>query len=242
MSGDTTERSLAALATLAADAGATLAPVSLDSLLESVVATAQCVTGAAAGSIALLDDTELVFRVATGPGADTLPGVRIPVGRGIAGWAVSSGQMVALDNVQGDPRFARELAESIGYVPTGIVAVPLDTDDEILGVLEVLDPVLNERGLEALALVARQAALSIQVAQAFSDFGRTLFEAAAAAVDDTDLARALRGVAERAPARRAEFATLAADLTTLGQLGAPERATAEALLHTFVDYTRARER
>jgi len=65
MTGDATERSLAALARLAADTGSTLAPVSLDSLLQSIVATAQCLTGAAAGSIALLDDAELVFRVAT---------------------------------------------------------------------------------------------------------------------------------------------------------------------------------
>ena len=242
MSDDPTVRSLAALARLATDAGSALAPVGIDSLLRSVVATAQCLTGAPAGSIALLDGTELVFRVATGPGAASLPGVRIPLGRGIAGWAVSAGQIVALDNVAGDPRFAHELAESIGYVPTGIVAVPLDTDDEIVGVLEVLDPVLSERTLEALALVARQAALSIRIALAYDDFGRTLFEAAAAAVDDGDLVHALRDVAGRAPGRRAEFATLAADLATLGQLGDVERATAETLLHTFLDYTRARER
>jgi transcriptional regulator with GAF, ATPase, and Fis domain len=241
MTGDATERSLAALARLAADTGSTLAPVSLDSLLQSIVATAQCLTGAAAGSIALLDDAELVFRVATGPGTEALPGVRIPVGRGIAGWAVSSGQIVALDNVRQDARFARELAESIGYVPTGLVAVPLDTDDEILGVLEVLDPAISERGLEALALLARQAALSIKVTLAFSDFGRTLFEAAAAAADDSDLARALRSVAEGARARRAEFATLAADLMTLGQLGTAERVAAEALLRAFLDYARTRE-
>jgi GAF domain-containing protein len=241
MPDETTRRSVA-LARLAADTGSALVPVRLESLLRSIVDTAQCLTGAAAGSIALVDDAELVFRVATGPGADSLPGVRIPVGRGIAGWAVSSGQMVALDDVGQDARFARELAESIGYVPTGIVAVPLDTDDTVLGVLEVLDPVLTEHGLEALALLGRQAALSIEIAQAFDDFGRTLFAAAAAATDDTDLADALREVAAQAPPRRADFARLTADLASLGELGAAERTTAEALLRTFLDYTRTRDR
>jgi len=234
------DRTLAALAALAGDAGRALAPVSLDRLLGSVVDTAQHLTGAAAGSIALVDGAELVFHAATGPGAEALIGVRLPVGRGIAGWAVSSGQLVALDDVSQDPRFARDVAESIGYVPRGIVAVPLDTDEEIVGVLELLDPSPGRGGLDVLSLLGRQAALSIETALAFADFGRTLFEAAATAVDDADVARALRAAARQAPDRRADLATLAADLATLGQLGPPEREAAEALLRTFLDYARLR--
>ncbi|MFD8496448.1 GAF domain-containing protein [Amycolatopsis sp. NPDC059657] len=233
---------LNALAVLAAETGPSLAPVGLDEQLAAVVATAQHLTGATAGSVALLDGGELVFRVATGPGAEGITGVRIPVGRGIAGWAVSSGQAVALDDVSQDPRFARDLAESIGYVPRGIVAIPLDTDDEILGVLELLDPAPGRLALEALSLLARQAALSVVTTRAFTDFGRLLFTAAATAVDGTDLARALRAAAAQAPAGRAEPASLAADLAALSRLGAEERATAHALLRTFLGYAAGRDR
>ncbi|WP_186763041.1 GAF domain-containing protein [Lentzea tibetensis] len=135
-------------------------------LLDSVVATAQHVTSARAGSVALVEGGELVFRSATGPQGHALIGVRLPIGSGIAGYAVSSGQAIALDDVREDPRFARDLAESLGYVPRGIVAVPLDTDDEVVGVLELLDPA-GEVELDVLSLLARQAALSITLARAF---------------------------------------------------------------------------
>ncbi|WP_218134881.1 GAF domain-containing protein [Amycolatopsis xylanica] len=233
---------LTALAVLAAETGPSLAPVGLDEQLAAVVATAQHLTGATAGSVALVDGGELVFRVATGPGAERITGVRIPVGRGIAGWAVSSGQAVALDDVSQDPRFARDVAEAIGYVPRGIVAVPLDTDDEILGVLELLDPAPGRLALSALSLLARQAALSVVTTRAFTDFGRLLFTAAATAVDGTDLARALRAAAAQAPAGRAEPASLAADLAALSRLGAEERETAHALLRTFLGYAAGRDR
>ena len=44
-----------------------------------------------------------------------------------------------IDDLQQDPRFARQAAESTGYVPDGLMAVPLLLDERALGVLEVLD-------------------------------------------------------------------------------------------------------
>jgi GAF domain-containing protein len=226
-----------ALRALATAIGHGFGPVRLAELLASAVTTAQTMTGAVAGSIALVDGDELEFRHATGPGADGVLGLRIPLGRGIAGWAVSSGQLVALDDVQRDPRFAADVAEELGYVPRSIVAVPLDTDEQILGVLELLDPTSGELALDALAALGRQTALSIRLAQVLTDFGRTLFEAAA---EDSDLAQALRAQAAAAPDD--EVASFAAALATFAQLGPPERDAADALLRVFLDYTRTRDR
>ncbi|MET9634433.1 GAF domain-containing protein [Lentzea sp. NPDC006480] len=155
--------------------------MSLDLLLDSVIATAQHLTGSSAGSVALLDGDELVFRAASGPKAAAIIGLRLPVGRGIAGYAVSSGQAVALDDVSADPRFARDLAESLGHVPHGIVAVPLDTDDEVVGVLELLDPA-GSAALDVLSLLARQAALAVVLARSFDALAGDT-EAAALAVE-----------------------------------------------------------
>jgi GAF domain-containing protein len=225
-----------ALHALAAAIGRGFGPVRLAELLASAVDTAQTMTRAAAGSIALVDGDELEFRHATGPGADAVLGLRIPLGRGIAGWAVSAGQLVALDDVQGDPRFAADVAEELGYLPRSIVAVPLDTDDEILGVLELLDATRGELPLDELAALGRQTALSIRLAHAFTDFGRTLLEAAA---QGTDLASALRAQAAAAPDD--EVTSFAAALATFGQLGPPEREAADALLRVFLDYARTRD-
>jgi signal transduction protein with GAF and PtsI domain len=101
----------------------------------------------AACSISLVDDegAELVFVAADGAGAAEIVGQSVPVGRGIAGWAAMSGQPIAVSDVQADPRFARDVAESTSYVPRTILAAPLmGADGDVLGVLSVLDPGIDE--------------------------------------------------------------------------------------------------
>jgi subtilisin len=98
--------------------------------------------GAAACSVALADPDELglTFVAAAGAGAKEILGVRIPIGNGIAGWAVSAGQAVSVRDVPADVRFARGVAEETGYVPQRISAVPvLARDGTPLAVIEVLD-------------------------------------------------------------------------------------------------------
>ncbi|MGI8633467.1 MAG: GAF domain-containing protein, partial [Solirubrobacterales bacterium] len=137
-------------------------------LLDSLVAAARALFGSASCSIALLDDEqeELVFCAATGPGHEAIVGVRLPVNRGIAGWAVSAGQATAVDDVSRDPRFARDVAESVGYVPTAIYVAPLETSRGTLGVISVLDPQVEGGGqgrtLDRLSAYAEPVALAIE--------------------------------------------------------------------------------
>ena len=88
--------------------------------------------------------------------------MRLSVKRGIAGYVVASGQAIAVHDVERDPRFDRETAEATGYLPKSILAVPIETADEVSGVMEVLDW-SDERvgeGLELAAKFARQAGLA----------------------------------------------------------------------------------
>jgi GAF domain-containing protein len=48
-------------------------------------------------------------------------------------------QPIVLDDVSQDPRFAEEAAKKTGYVPNGLMCVPLIHEEEPLGVLYVLD-------------------------------------------------------------------------------------------------------
>ncbi len=105
-----------------------------NALLEQVTATALRLFDAAACSIALIDDDQLVYTHASGQGAEVIVGTRMSLIRGIAGWAVRSGQPVAISDVRGDPRFAHDVAESTGYIPQAIVAAPLQTDRGTYGV------------------------------------------------------------------------------------------------------------
>jgi len=125
----------------AAVAAATLGSEDLRrSLLSAIVEVARAILGARASSIVLLDEAagELVFEAVAGEG-ESLLGTRIPAARGIAGWVAQSGEPLAIEDVSADPRFARDVAEQTGYVPKGLIAVPLIAHDRVIGVLSVLD-------------------------------------------------------------------------------------------------------
>ena len=168
-------------------------------------------------------------------------GQRVPVDRGIAGWVVSSGQPVAVTDVTRDPRFAADVAEATGYVPRSVLAMPLQTEREMLGVIELLDQRADapagRRDMELLGLFAGQAALAIEASRVFGSLGRALFQAAGrAAADDRDLASALDDLARHAPGPAAELAELAGAFARLGELGPAERAAATRLVREFLVY------
>jgi GAF domain-containing protein len=154
---------------------------------------------------------------------------------------VSSGQPVAVADVARDPRFAADVAESTGYVPGSVLAMPLQTDREVLGVIELLDQRADSpagrRDMELLGLFANQAALAIEASRTFSSLGRALFQAVGgAAAGDYDLAAALDDLARRAPGPDPELAELAALFARLGQAGSAERAAATRLVREFLAY------
>jgi GAF domain-containing protein len=235
------------LARIATELGPALAPAGHQELLRSITAAAKDIFEAAACSLALLDDAqeELTFYVASGAGADDVIGLKVPVGQGIAGWVVTSGQPIEIADVTRDPRFARDVAESTGYVPRAILAMPLETERQMLGVIEVLDRRSaggsGARDMELLALFARQAALAIENSRVFSNLGRALFEAAGQ-VGDGDLTVALQAVARRAPGPDPELAELAAHFNELSRMGPEERLAATRMVGEFVAYMRTRSR
>jgi signal transduction protein with GAF and PtsI domain len=139
----------------------------VDPALGRCVVATRTLFSAAACSIALVDDdgSTLRFVAADGAGADEIVGVTIPVSRGIAGWAAMSGEPIAVRDVQADARFARDVAESTHYVPTAIHAAPLlDADGEVVGVMSVLDPAVDESSDWTLNVLGTIAGLTALVA------------------------------------------------------------------------------
>ncbi len=138
-------------------------------LLRSVVEVARAIFAAKASSILLLDEeaNELVFEAVVGEGEESLLGKRFPAGSGVAGWVLATRTPLVLEDVERDPRFAKDVAQDSGYVPRGLMAVPLLHDERALGVLEVLDRqarfTLHE--MELLGLFASQAAIALDLLQ-----------------------------------------------------------------------------
>lgn len=95
--------------------------------LEALSDTARVVFGAAACGFARVDDaaSESEWIASSGEGADRIVGVRMHVRDGLAGYAASSGETLAIEDVRHDPRFAVEVAEAVGYIPVSILAAPV---------------------------------------------------------------------------------------------------------------------
>ena len=138
-------------------------------LLAAIVEVARSIFGAKASSILLLDEEteELVFEAVVGEGEDSLLGTRFPAGKGIAGWVLATQTPLVIEDVQQDPRFAKDVAEDTGYVPSGLMAAPLMHEERALGVLSVLDrpeqSLFSLKEMELLGLFAHQASIAVDL-------------------------------------------------------------------------------
>ena len=150
-------------------AGVTGSEEAFRALLGAIVEVARSIFGAKASSILLLDEEaeELVFAAVVGEGEETLVGMRFPAGTGIAGWVLATRTPLVIEDVHKDPRFASDVAEDTGYVPSGLMAAPLLFDERALGVLEVLDrperSLFSLQEMELLGLFANQAAIAVDL-------------------------------------------------------------------------------
>ena len=141
------------------------------SLLQATVEVARAIFHAKAASVFLLDQEadELVFEAVAGEGAGELVGKRFPSSTGVAGWVLTTGQPLVVDDLTADTRFSREAAESTGYIPRGLMAVPLLVEERALGVLEVLDRPADSTftlaEMNLLGLFANQAAVALDLLQ-----------------------------------------------------------------------------
>jgi GAF domain-containing protein len=188
-------------------------------LLQSIVDVARTIFGAEAASVFLLDEEadELVFEAVAGEGEGTLIGSRFPSSTGIAGFALVTRQPLVVDDLETDPRFSRDRAESTGYVPNSIVASPLLHEERALGVLSVLDRAPDRPfGLAELALLSRfstQAAIGLDLLRrarlarsALGGDGSAVLVARVASLledaDDDDAGRSLLEALERVLAAR----------------------------------------
>jgi GAF domain-containing protein len=173
-------------------------------LLASIVELGRAVFGAKACSIMAHDVAadELVFAAVAGEGAGTLVGRRLPARTGLAGWVLASEESIAIEDVVSDPRFARDVAQSTGYVPTALAVFPLLHDERVLGVFSVLDRSSSAPvGLADLEVMGRFAGHAAQALAAV--------QAASAGLGGDDALGRLRTRLERAdPARRAAATAL----------------------------------
>jgi GAF domain-containing protein len=228
------------------DTGTALVPPLTDRVLASIPRACRATFAAAACSIAVVVVDELHYVAADGEGAEKVVGLRLPLGRGIAGWVAASGQALGLTDVQTDPRFDRERAAATGYVPNSMVVVPIADGDNPIGVLTILDPgAVDAERMGLAGTFADHAAVTILQSRTAQDVGRTVLRALADAAEARDdlvdaLGRLIELPGARADRERAAVAEL---FQRLAALGDAERTLALDVLHdalTYAEHVHAR--
>ena len=139
----------------------------LDQLLELIIETATRMMDAKASSLLLLDPKtqKLYFKVATGEKSTDVKQFEIDIGQGIAGYVAKTGEPLLIPEVTQDPRWYKEISESIGFKTQSIACVPMKINGEIIGVVEIIDKAdgsaIRNADLKILSVFADVAAQAI---------------------------------------------------------------------------------
>jgi Nif-specific regulatory protein len=139
----------------------------LDQLLELIIETATRMMDAKASSLLLLDPKtkKLYFKVATGEMKNDVKKFQIELGQGIAGHVAETGEPLLIPDVADEPRWYREISESIGFQTKSIACVPLKVMGDIIGVVEIIDKAdgssISNGDLTLLTVFADLAALAV---------------------------------------------------------------------------------
>jgi diguanylate cyclase (GGDEF)-like protein len=166
----------ARLETLAKELGDTCDPETLcvdADAMRRLLARVVTTVPSEAAALLLVDPAgrELVFRASRTVHPGMIDGLRLPIGRGIAGWVARHRQAVRLDDVASDPRYFAGVGDQTGLVPRTMICVPLISKGMLRGVIQVLNKVDGKTFTDAeLALaqtLADHAAIAIENASLY---------------------------------------------------------------------------
>jgi hypothetical protein len=223
-----------------------LVPHSVTEQLEAVCATALVVFGAQAVSVALVRDDALHYVAASGAGGTEIVGTVLPLQRGLGGYVALTGQALAVERPADDPRFARDVAERTGFIPSSMLVVPVTgTNGETIGVLTVLDRTIGSSdALQIGSSFAQQLATVLPAVDGLARGARMLLDAVVDAVrtGDSVLADALQRAVVRLPGGDAHLVAAALVLGRLRGMDDATRARTTTLIVDLIDLTTARRR
>jgi len=154
-------------------------PAVLNVIMDNAVELLQ----AEAGSLVLVDTNtgELVFEVTAGPASPDLVGTRLPPDTGIVGAVVQDDRPMIIGQAQADHRWYRGLDDCTEFLTESIIAVPMRSRGEVIGVIELLnrrDGAPFDGDDEGLLMAfASNAAVAITNARLYEDARRRLSEA-----------------------------------------------------------------
>ena len=145
----------------------------LQELLTTIISIVMAELPSEEGSVLLLDDStnELEFFSAIGETGFGLTQLRFPADKGIAGHALTHREAIIVNDTETCPFFFKNIDEDSGFKTKSILAVPLISGEECIGVIEAINKVgsdtFDEQDKRILMAIADEVALAIKNARLF---------------------------------------------------------------------------
>jgi len=143
---------------------AEMAHADLDAALQLLAERAQYITGASGAAIALRrgERNDMQCRASAGSNAPEL-GALLSMEYGLSGESVRTRQLLRCDDAERDPRVNRDICRELGIA--SVVVMPVVSDDQVLGVFELLSGkprAFDERDLSALLRLAEMVETAVK--------------------------------------------------------------------------------
>jgi adenylate cyclase len=129
-----------------------------------------------AGSLLLIEDDELAFKVAFNSNPQinigTLETLRVQLGQGIAGYSAARGEPVIVRDTRDSRQFAPDFDRQTGFQTRSILCVPLISRGRVMGVIEVLnklDGAFNDDDLHLLQSIATSVSIAMENSQLYQE-------------------------------------------------------------------------
>jgi diguanylate cyclase (GGDEF)-like protein len=124
-------------------------------------------------SLLMVDEVtgELYYAIAVGENAESLKGLRVPLGEGVAGWVASTGNPLIVPDVGLDPHWSAFATKHPDLKIQSIACVPVRSGLKTLGVIQLLNSkldLLSEYSISFLRILCDYAAIAIQNARSMT--------------------------------------------------------------------------
>jgi diguanylate cyclase (GGDEF)-like protein len=145
----------------------------LDEILHTIMNKMADFFGPERWSLMMVDEStsELYYAIAVGENEQTLKGLRVPLGEGVAGWVAATGNTLVVPDVSLDARWATFSRNHPELNIQSIACLPVRANNRTLGVIQLLNSkldLMSEFSISFLRILCDYAAIAIQNARSMN--------------------------------------------------------------------------
>jgi PAS domain S-box-containing protein len=174
------ERRIQELTTLNKIGETILSSLDMDETLTAIMRLVNATFQVEAGSLLLVEDNRLVFRVTLSPHAEIIKQHSLAIGQGIAGWVAQHGHPLLAPDARADPRWYPGVDADSDFETKSILCVPMKAARETIGVIQILNPLdgrqFTKDDLHLLESIATSAVIALQNARLYQQTQQRLEE------------------------------------------------------------------